>query len=436
MTAFKGRVTTVKGRVTAIVSRVTSCIQTPCAPVRAATPSAALMSDPDDSGPASVPPSAAPAPPSGARIPDDDGPPSSGPASARDADAPAPPSGTRTRVQGAILRFVASRKDGEGRHYVIGVVKETLGSDIPEAMLEDIVQDALAQAVECRWPPWFESGVPAWLARLTRTRIGRYFRKEKGRADEPRPGKEKKPEPTARPRDAKSRNAEAARSDARDDGADPGGKVDPAARTEWIADHHSPDTDERARARLIHDWVAKQIGDDPRKVETLALMVKHEVEGHDIGDLAREHNTTAAALYNRFHKLRTELAPKVRRMDDEKTRRSVIFGLLFLLFAGVVALVLLLVYALAPPLPPPPVHEVTPPVSASAPAPAPAPAPDLVAAADLRRRAAVACAAGHPEECVALLDQARAKDPAGDSAPEVLRMRDDAEREMSAKPRP
>jgi DNA-directed RNA polymerase specialized sigma24 family protein len=301
-------------------------------------------------------------------------------------------------------------------------------------MLEDIVQASLAEAVECRWPPWLASKVPAWLARLTRRQIGVYFRKEKGRVEPRKPGEPKKPEPTARPRAASARNAEAARLEAHDDGADAGPRVDPKESTEWIGDHHSPPTDERARARLLHDWLAKQIGDSPGKVRTLGLMKEHEVDGFTLAELAEREKTTERALANRFHRLRAELAPKVRRMDDEKTRRSVIFGLLFLLFAGVVALVVLLVHAIAPPPPLPPVHEVTPPASASA--PVTSPAPDLVAAADLRRRAAAACATGHPEECVALLDQARAKDPAGDSAPEVLRMRDDAEREMSAKPRP
>ena len=129
-------------------------------------------------------------------------------------------------------------------------------------------------------------------------------------------------------------------------------------------------TDERARARLLHEWLAKQIGDDPRKVATLELMYRHEVEGHAIGDLADEQKTTPAALYNRFHKLRQELGPKVRRMDDEQTRRSVILALLLLGFGVVVALVLWLLGVFPPPPPPAvPPHEAAPSATVVAPPP-------------------------------------------------------------------
>jgi hypothetical protein len=40
-----------------------------------------------------------------------------------------------------------------------------------------------------------------------------------------------------------------------------------------------------------------------------------------------------------------------------------------------------------------------------------------------RQRAAVACDAERWGECLTLLEDARAKDPAGDSAPEIKRLR-------------
>jgi hypothetical protein len=64
-----------------------------------------------------------------------------------------------------------------------------------------------------------------------------------------------------------------------------------------------------------------------------------------------------------------------------------------------------------------------PPPSTSAP---PGPPPEVVAATGLRRRAAIAYDEGHARECLELLDQARAKDPAGDAAPEVTRLREKA----------
>jgi hypothetical protein len=77
-----------------------------------------------------------------------------------------------------------------------------------------------------------------------------------------------------------------------------------------------------------------------------------------------------------------------------------------------------------------------PPRSPSAPAPsASPPGPNLVAAADLRRRAAVACDAGYAKECLSLLDRARDIDPAGNSAPDIQKLRQHASDRLEAKPR-
>jgi len=50
-------------------------------------------------------------------------------------------------------------------------------------------------------------------------------------------------------------------------------------------------------------------------------------------------------------------------------------------------------------------------------------APSLAAAVNLRRNAAAACEEGRADECVSLLDEAAALDPAGDTTPEVQRLR-------------
>ncbi len=60
----------------------------------------------------------------------------------------------------------------------------------------------------------------------------------------------------------------------------------------------------------------------------------------------------------------------------------------------------------------------------------PTPPADRVAAVELRQRAAEACNAGQGAECLVLLDQAREKDPAGDTAPEVKLLRETAKRAM------
>jgi hypothetical protein len=75
-----------------------------------------------------------------------------------------------------------------------------------------------------------------------------------------------------------------------------------------------------------------------------------------------------------------------------------------------------------PPAPPPPSPEPPP----SVPAPVDSVVPDLVAAADLRLKATVACDAKRWDDCLAYLDRARALDPAGDDAPAVKATRDRA----------
>jgi hypothetical protein len=77
--------------------------------------------------------------------------------------------------------------------------------------------------------------------------------------------------------------------------------------------------------------------------------------------------------------------------------------------------------------PPPPTATAT----ASA-----GPSPEVLAvAADLRRRAAEACDVGREDVCLALLDEAAKKDPAGDATPEVVRLRERASDAIQAKPR-
>jgi hypothetical protein len=72
------------------------------------------------------------------------------------------------------------------------------------------------------------------------------------------------------------------------------------------------------------------------------------------------------------------------------------------------------------------------------PAPSPSPSPpndDLMAATDLRRRAGEALDRGDWPECLMLLDQASVRDPAGDAQPDVVRMREKAQKAIREQPR-
>lgn len=107
-----------------------------------------------------------------------------------------------------------------------------------------------------------------------------------------------------------------------------------------------------------------------------------------------------------------------RRSHRPPPRRPVV---LWIAAAATVSVGAGLIYAslTRPPPPPPPQPESMP----STPPQLEPPPTDLVAARDMRARAATALDDGHPEECLQLLDVAQGLDPAGDKAPDVVRLR-------------
>jgi hypothetical protein len=112
--------------------------------------------------------------------------------------------------------------------------------------------------------------------------------------------------------------------------------------------------------------------------------------------------------------------PSLDGLDSTRRRRPAV---LWLAAAATTATVGggLLYATLHSPSPPAPVPAPSPPPSA--PAPVVSAPPDLVAARDLRARARDALAMGYATQCLDLLDQAKAIDPAGDEAADVAALR-------------
>lgn len=233
-------------------------------------------------------------------LPANDAPPSSGRAVSAFADAEPPPSGVSLgRVHAALLEFLASKAEKKGGDYIRRVIIRKLGKDLEPALMDDLIQLAHARALDARTPPLFEWAIPSWVGRVTRCAIADYFRNEEDDDEN-------------LDRDAES--------------------------SDWL-DRHAPQTDWGARELLICKWLEKQLGDDPVRRRTFALMLEHNVVGRSLEDLAVENDTTVTALANRMHKLRKELAPRLALMDQEKPRRA-IFLLLFLFGAGVLGAIL------------------------------------------------------------------------------------------------
>jgi DNA-directed RNA polymerase specialized sigma24 family protein len=267
---------------------------------------------------------------SDASLPANDAAPSSGRAVRAVASEPPPPSGVAANpMRAALLQFLASREKKKGRDWIRRVIVKKLGDGLEPALLEDLVQQANIDALEAGSPPVFEWGIPGWVARVTRRAIAHYFQAKK----------------------------------------DDDEYLDHDAIATDQFDRHAPQPDWAAREHLINKWMHKQIGHDPVKMATLGLMMEAHVVGRSLRELALENHTTESALSNRFHKLRTELAPKVARMDEEKPRMLILLGLfLFGLGALVAAIVLAWHHFFA--APPPLQLLILPDPSASA-APAP-----------------------------------------------------------------
>lgn len=239
-----------------------------------------------------------------------------------ESEAPPPSREAESRVVAELRRFLGSRKADEGRSFVRGVIIVRLGSDIEPELLDELLHLAITRCLEAKSPPWLASTVRPWVARCTRRAIAEYFR-------------------------------------SREDDEE---NLEPGADPEAVFDRHLPSPDWGARAHLINKWLHQQLKGDPFKEETFRLMMAHEVEGWSLAELAEKHGTTTSALSNRFFKLRQQLIPRVRTMDDEKKRMFVFF----LLFLGAfVALVVAYLLFFAPPpprpphLPPAPTHTFT-----------------------------------------------------------------------------
>ena len=292
---------------------------------------------PPDSG-ALPPSSGALAPDSGAGLPHLPAPASSSGAVSAVAEA-APPSSEAAlgRIEAALHRFLASRKDKEGRDFIEGVIVERLAGkgakkeEVDHDLLDDLTQLAWVRAREGESLPWTEWGVKPWVRRVTKRAIAEYFR----------------------------------------GGEDDRENLVKGVSVEETSDSHAEKTDYGAREHLIAKWLEGQCEGDAVAKRDFALMMEHEVVGRSLAELAVAHDTTEQALANRFYRLRKRLIPRVALMDEEKPRKFAIFGGIFAFFGGLVAVVIYVVWLhyFAPPPPPPPLPELPAPSASAAPGP-------------------------------------------------------------------
>ncbi len=187
---------------------------------------------------------------------------------------------------------------------------------------------------------------------------------------------------------------------------------------EILDDIESSDVDDEI------DRVLAMTPEERRKELVAAGFTEKELDAK--ADALRERMQQAAAQRGKDKVV--ERAREASRRPDAAPRRGRVW---MWVAAAVAAVAGGLIYAT--------LHEGTPPAPGPSPptntsGPAPSVAPDLIAAADLRRRARLAYSQGHADDCLVLLDEARAKDPAGDTQPDVVDLRQQAARQLQLQP--
>ena len=227
---------------------------------------------------------------------------------------------------------------------------------MPPAEVDDLVQSTLADALAAAHAPDTPSGLRPWIYGIAKNKIADYLRKSR---------REVPHEP---------------------------------ATYEDVAAEVPP-----ASAEDLLRWAEKELpdGDDPKK--TLEWMLR-EGSGETLESIAQDANVPAPRVRQRVARMRRHY----------RARRAALLAAATLFVAVVVVLTVLLAKSAS--LRVAPLHEI-PTVNLQVPEP-PKPDPRKLAE-DLRRGALRACDAAEWQRCLDGLDEAKALDPAGDTAPTV-----------------
>ncbi len=234
-------------------------------------------------------------------------------------------------VHDRLMAFLASSQKKEGRDYIRRFILRRLypvavphDDKLDTALVDELTHLAVVRALEARQLPWTTWGIKPWLKRLIRRTIWAYFKKS----------------------DREEKYI------ARD--------VDPA---DVLTHQHQafPPTDTEARNHLLAKYWGRKFKDDPKKAETLRLIYRNEHDGYSIPELAAETGVTDRALANRMFRLKQEMIPQYRVMDDEKKRRGILIAFWGFCVAAIGVLVVVLLWQWLRPTPapaPPPAKDV------------------------------------------------------------------------------
>jgi DNA-directed RNA polymerase specialized sigma24 family protein len=194
-----------------------------------------------------------------------------------------------------------------------------VASKVPMADVENLVQDAIREALETsdRNLPDREEALRAWLATIARRVVADFFVKRARRA------KYEGPMP------------DYAAADEGDDDESEHGKP-PAPPEPSYDPRAAEDGDGEVHGWLVREWLEKQVGAHPRDRETLAIVLEHGAGKKTYEQIAEEHGLTPAALSSRIFEFKAKYTPRYRRW------RNRALTLIFLGGAAIAAIVVAL----------------------------------------------------------------------------------------------
>ena len=235
-------------------------------------------------------------------------------ASRADAGAPASEAGgplatvipLNRRATQAVVAFLERIKT---RNFVASLVR----AKVPAADVEDVVHDALEEAVEAlkRSPPTREEAVSGWLASITHRTVADYHAKRARRA------KYEGPMPV----------------EARDEDDEPSGR-----RSEPSYDPRAEDADVDGRA---FDWLEREVASHPRDRETFEIMLEHYRTRKAYQQIAGERGLSLTAVSQRIFVFKGKYVPRYRRWRRERMLWLLLFGGAALIAASILAIWLL-----------------------------------------------------------------------------------------------
>jgi DNA-directed RNA polymerase specialized sigma24 family protein len=235
--------------------------------------------------------------------------------------APAPPVRPSTQVTREQLRTFLAEASTQER--IRAVVARRLRRKTPDALIDDIAQEANTAALESDTRPASMRTASGWIATVAARAVVDYFRREAKHFD----------------------------------------FVDPEADPDELASEAEPPEDRWLVSAWA--WLAAQLAHDSRDQETFELLVYKAQTRKGYEAVAAEHGMTAPTLHNRVHQFKNKYEPRWRKRQERMLLLAILFGGAMILVVAWAVLQLMHARPAPSPTPPAPTVTVPPPIQSA-----------------------------------------------------------------------